>query len=176
MTPWAAAHQVSPSITNSQSLLKLMSVESVMPECICIAESTKSFQLLSRMTLIFNPWPFLHPPHTPNLTSQALAISYPAHQRGQQKMRWLDSITNSMDVNSSKLWEIVEDRGIWCDPVGHDLGTEQQQSCSASSVPSWLCSYTLPRLSFLIYYMQITRPFSGGKEWSGPPRRGGGSI
>ena len=31
MTPWAAAHQVSPSITNSQSLLKLMSVESVMP-------------------------------------------------------------------------------------------------------------------------------------------------
>ena len=32
---------------------------------------------------------------------------------GQQKMRWLDSITNSVDMNLSKLREIVEDRGTW---------------------------------------------------------------
>ena len=47
-------------------------------------------------------------------------------------MRWLDSITDSMDLNLSKLQEIVEDRGAWLatvreNAVNHDLVIEQQQ-------------------------------------------------
>ena len=40
--------------------------------------------------------------------------------KGQQRMRWLDSITDSVDTNLSKLQEIVEDRGAWHAAV-HDI-------------------------------------------------------
>ena len=38
-------------------------------------------------------------------------------RRGQQRIRWLNRIIDSMDMNLSKLQEIVEDRGSWCAAV-----------------------------------------------------------
>ena len=55
-------------------------------------------------------------------------------RRGWQRVRWLESIKNSMDMNLGKLQEIVKDKESWLDAVhglqraGQDLGTEQQQS------------------------------------------------
>ena len=38
-------------------------------------------------------------------------------RREQQRIGWLESIINPVDMNLSKLWEIIEDRGAWCAAV-----------------------------------------------------------
>ena len=63
--------------------------------------------------------------------------------RRQQRMRWLASTTNSMEVNLSKLWEIVKDRGAWCGAV-HEVSERETRFSDPTTITIKLLEGGLP--------------------------------
>ena len=90
-------------------------------ESVVLKDQTSQFQRKSTLNIHWKDWcwaeaPILWPPDG---MSQFIGKDSDAgkdwrqKEKGKQRMRWLDSVTDSMDMNLSKLWEIVKDRGLW---------------------------------------------------------------
>ena len=75
-------------------------------------------------------------------------------RRGLQRMRWLDRMTNSMNMNLSKHWEIVKNREVWCAGV-HGVTESQMQLTSWTTTKCIIIIEAKHKYKLLIIFLKI---------------------